>query len=119
MAQVLPISALREMALKVADHGQHARCARQRSSSRVRVRLHLQLLDYSTVNAWGQRLGVNAWGTLRALLANLFWHTYFPSCSSTASHRATVSALEARSDGFCRTAVWTMTSFEAGSTRII
>jgi hypothetical protein len=44
---------------------------------------------------------------------------HFPSWSTTASHNAMVSALLARSDGFWRTAVCTITSFEAGSTRII
>ena len=43
----------------------------------------------------------------------------FPSCSSTLNHSASGSAKEAGSAGFGRTAVCTMTSFEAGSTRII
>ena len=42
---------------------------------------------------------------------------HLPSCWTTASHRARVSAF-AGSLGFCRTAVCTIMSFEPGSTNI-
>ena len=44
---------------------------------------------------------------------------HFPSCSSTANQSVSGSLAEPGSNGFWRTAVCTITSFEAGSIRII
>src|SRR5216684_5196533 len=70
------------------------------------------LLDFG---AGADRDRAAAWACNEAAMAD----DHFPSCATTPSHRAMRSAEEARSDGCLRTAACTMTSLEAGSTKII